>query len=443
MNLKQIDIEGKILKLMFIENKSYHYIEHKLKKKYFSSKEHRSIFHFLQDYYHNFNKVATQEILLDNILKRKGKIERYKLILNKILKENVKYDELPYYISEIVKSYKARKFLVSVYDANQQLNEGNIDSAIERLQGRLTFLRQECENNVIREGEYIEGINTRGKELLNKSFYFGNYIGVPSGLSKFDEFYGGIFPGELGIIVGGTGKGKSILLLNFVVNAAKLKLPVVIVTIEMSKMQYEYRLDSRISNIDANKFRKKELSKEEIRSWIKKMKKFKKYGKIYIIDIPEGANTNLIEMKLREAERFLKTKKYLLVVDYLNLMIPNRQVNGSKNDWQVLGEISEDLKRLARKKHIPIWTASQLTKKGAKQKMLTAEDIGYAYKISQDADFGLGLIQTPEMEEEGTLKIVCMKGREGKFSSITCYPNFSKMRLNDKDDRNEEERETI
>jgi replicative DNA helicase len=138
-------------------------------------------------------------------------------------------------------------------------------------------------------------------------------------------------------------------------------------------------------------------------------------------------------MKLREAERYLKTKRYLLIVDYLNLMIPNRVFSGSKNDWQILGEISENLKQLARLKHIPIWTAAQLTKQGAKQKVLTAEDIGYAYKISQDADFGLGLIQTPEMEEEGTLKILCMKGREGKFGAITCYPDFQRMRINDKD----------
>ncbi len=119
-------------------------------------------------------------------------------------------------------------------------------------------------------------------------------------------------------------------------------------------------------------------------------------------------------------------------------MIPNRQIYGSRSDWQVLGEISDNLKKLARKKHIPIWTAAQLTKKGAKQKILTAEDVGYAYKISQDADFGLGLIQTPEMEEEGILKIVCMKGREGKFSAITCYPDFKKMRINDKEDNRDE-----
>ena len=177
------------------------------------------------------------------------------------------------------------------------------------------------------------------------------------------------------------------------------------------------------------------------KGWIKRMKKFRRFGKIYIIDIPEGASTNLIALKLKEAERYLKTNKYLLAVDYLNLMVPNSYMRGANNDWQVLGEISTNLKQLARKKHIPIWTCAQLTKTGAKKTALTAEDIGYSYKISQDADFGLGLIQSNEMEEEGIMHIVCMKGREGRFPMIECYPDFSRMRINDKDSNKGEDNE--
>ena len=434
MRLKQIDIESKILYLMFKKNKAYSYIAGTLKKNYFSSKEHRSIFHFLFQYYQNYSRRATCALFLNKIAHIESKkLTRYKLILRRILTEKVKLRELPYYAKEVLKSYKARRFLVSVYNANQQVNNGNVKSAIEDLHSQLTELRQEGDYGIIREGGYLDSIKERGSELINKNYYFGNYMGVPTGLRTFDNCYGGVYPGEIGIIVGGTGKGKSILLLNFVVNAAKLKLPVVIVTIEMSKMQYEYRLDSRLTQIEANKFRKKELSNDEIKQWIKRMKKFKKSGKIYIIDIPEGASTNLIALKLKEAERYLKTNKYLLAVDYLNLMVPNSNIRGANNDWQVLGEISTNLKQLARKKHIPIWTCAQLTKSGAKKTALTAEDIGYSYKISQDADFGLGLIQSDEMEEEGVMHIVCMKGREVKFPVIACYPDFQRMRVNDRD----------
>ena len=434
MNLKQTDIENKVLKLMMKNSRTYPYIANKLKKVHFASKEHKAIFNFLYNYYQAYGKRATYKIFLRKLSdKGEKKLNRYKLIFKKILQDKVLLRELPYYIKEIIKSYKARRFLVSVYSANQQINNGNVSRAIDTLHGQLTNLQQEGNDHIIREGGYLESVKQRGKELVNKSYYFGEYMGVPTGLRVFDRCYGGVYPGELGVIVGGTGKGKSVLLLNFAVNATKLKLPVVIVTIEMSKLQYEYRLDSRLSQIEANKFRKKELSNLEIKQWIKKMRKFRKSGKIYIIDIPEGANADLINMKLKDAERYLKTDKYLLIVDYLNLMVPNRNISGGNNDWQVLGEISENLKQLARKKNIPVWTASQLSKQGAKKSALNAEDVGYAYKISADSDFQLGLIQTNEMEEEGILKIVCMKGRSGKFPAIICYPDFKRMRLNDSD----------
>lgn len=439
MQLKPIDIEQKILKLMFTSYKIYIYIENKLRKKHFSSKEHRAIFHFLQNYYRTFGKIATCKIFLKEVLnKKQKKVVRYKLILRKILKENIELREAPYYIGKIIDSFKARKFLVNIYTANQQIEEGNIDRAINNLQEILTNLQQEGADSIIREGRYLDGIRNRGKELLNKDYYFGNYIGVPTGLKTFDDCLGGLYPEEFGVIVGGSGKGKSIMLLNLAVNASKLKLPVVIVTLEISKMQYEYRLDSLITGIEQNKFRKKELEKSDFRNWIHKMKKIKKRGEIFIIDIPTGATTRLIEMKLQEAMRSIKSKRFLLIVDYLNLLLPNKQVRGGSMEWQSLGEVSKDLKELARKLHIPIWSAAQFPKSKANKKVLTLEDIGFSYKIGMDSDVVLALLQTQEMEEEGVLKIVCLKGREGKIPVIECYPDFKRMRLNDKDAEEED-----
>ena len=399
MNLRQVDFESKVLSLMFNKDKTYTYIENKLFKRHFSLKEHKSIFRFLQNYYHSFGKRATCAICLEK-MKNIGdkKLARYKLILKKILKENVKLRELPYYTTEIIKSFKARKFLINVYSANQQINNGNVKSAIDTLQGQLSSLQQEGSDNIIREGKYLDNVRNRGKELLNKNYYFGNYIGVPTGLKIFDDCLGGLYPEEFGVIVGGSGKGKSVMLLNLAVNASKLKLPVVIVTLEISKTQYEYRLDSLITGIEQNKFRKKELEREDFKGWIRKMKKIKNRGEIFIIDIPSGATTNLIEMKLREAMRSIKSEKFLLIVDYLNLLLPNKPVRGSSMEWQSLGEVSKDLKELARKLHLPIWSAAQFPKSNANKKVLVLEDIGFSYKIGMDADIALALLQTPEME---------------------------------------------
>ena len=433
MKLKQIDAESKILKLMMTKSKSYSYIVAKFKKGYFASKEHKIIFSLLHRYFIKYGKLATYKVLMGKLESLKiEKLNRYKLIFKKILISRVKARELPYYTSEIIKSYKARRFLISTYNANKQMEEGNVKTAINSLHTTLTDLQQEGTEGIIREGKYLDSVKSRCRELLNKKYYFGNHIGVPTGLKTFDDCLGGLYPEELGIIVGGSGKGKSVMLLNLAANASKLKLPVVIVTLEISKLQYEYRLDSLITGIEQNKFRKKELEKKDFKLWIRKMKKIKKRGEIFIIDIPSGANADLIELKLKEAVRSIKSEKFLLIVDYLNLLLPNKEIRGSSMDWQSLGEVSKNLKELARKLHIPIWSAAQFPKANANKKALVLEDIGFSYKIGMDADVVLALMQTEEMEEEGLLKIVCLKGREGKIPVIDCYPDFRRMKINDR-----------
>lgn len=435
MQLKLVSIEQKILKLLLTNPKAYHFANQKLKIKYFSSKEYRTIFNFLIKYYYKYNKMATYSIFLNEFNERKEiKIHTYKLILKKVLQANIKISEFQYYIDKIVECFKARKFLAAVYAGNQAISDGNIDTAIDDLQTKLTSLKQENNNGLIREGKYLDNIRNRGGELLNKKYYFGSHIGIPTGLKTFDDCLGGLYPEELGLIVAGSGKGKSVMLLNLAVNAAKLKLPVVIVTLEISKIQYEFRLDSLISGIEQNKFRKKELEKKDFQVWLRKMKKFKKSGEIFIIDIPAAATVKLIELKLQEAMESIKSKKFLLIVDYLNLLLPNRPIKGSSMEWMSLGEVSKDLKELSRKLHIPIWSACQFPKSKANKHVLTLEDIGYSYKIGMDADIALALLQTPEMEEEGILKIVCLKGREGKIPVIECYPDFQRMRINVKDE---------
>jgi replicative DNA helicase len=441
MNLKNVQAEQKILKIFLTYPKVYLYSQ-KVKIKYFSSNEYKLIYKLIISYYMKYSKIITYQIFINKLEKIGNiKINTYKLIFKKILQQNVKLSEFQYYVNKIIEAYKGRKLLVAVYKSNQEISEGNVDNAINELQSKLILLKQEGNNDIVREGGYLEGVRQRGQELLNKEFYFGKYIGVPTGLSEFDKIYGGIYPGEFGVVIGSPGRGKSILLLNFVIHAAMLNLPVVIVTVEMSKMQMEYRLDSRLTQIRGEKFRKKTLLKKEILQWLRRMKEFKKRGRIYIIDFPDGVSANAINLKLRQAEEYLKTKRYLLVVDYLNLMLPNNKVDGGKNSWQVVGAISDDLKKLARKKHIPIWTAAQFSKKGSKQKTAAAEDVGYGAGIAQDADFELGLIQTPEMKEEGLLHIICMKGREGHFPIIECYPDFSRMKFNG--GKNEEEEEEV
>jgi replicative DNA helicase len=104
---------------------------------------------------------------------------------------------------------------------------------------------------------------------------------------------------------------------------------------------------------------------------------------IYIDDQP-GNNI----LKMRAVARRLKSEKGLglIIVDYLQLMVPTQSRN-SDNVVQQVTEISRSLKNLARELDVPVLALSQLSRaveqRGGKPRLSDLRDSG---SIEQDAD---------------------------------------------------------
>lgn len=340
------------------------------------------------------------------------------------------FNDFDYLFTELTKSSQVREAYKIMSDGTDTLDSGNVERGLKNIQLGLAKVEQEGKSKIIREGDYFKSFIKRKKFVENKILYKGKFVGIPTGIKEFDEFFGGLLPEELGIIQGGTGIGKSITLLNIAIGAFLRGFNVIIITVEMSKMQYELRLDSRLTGIVCRKFRLGKITKGEKRFWEKKIRKYQtKPNTIWIVDIPRNATVDLIELKVLEAARELG-KKFLLVIDYLNILKPSGTRYISRLDWQAQGDISKSLKELAREYHIPVWTATQPTKKSAKSAYISSEDVGFSYVISQDADIVLSLIQTREDELEGKMKLICSKGREGKMPMVEMHPDWDRMRLN-------------
>lgn len=398
----------------------------------FSDKKFRTIFSLAKNYWKTSKTLTSKMMVLDKI-KSAGLpsdiVEKYKLLLNKISKEAkiLSVNDFEYLLTELTKSSQVRRAFKAMSDGTDILDRGKIKEGLRFVQLEFGKIEQEEKGKLVREGDYFKSFEKR-KEFVKKRRK-KKIVGVPTGIRKFDEFFGGILPEELGIIQGGTAIGKSIALLSIGIGAFLRRFNVIIVTVEMSKMQYEFRIDSRLTGIISRKFRLGKLTKGEFHIWKSKIKKYRKLpNSLWVIDIPRNATVDLIELKMLEAMREIGGK-FLLIVDYLNILQPSKGRYSSRMDWQAQGDIVKSLKELAREYHIPIWTAAQPTRKSARKAFMTTEDIGFSYIISQDADFVLSLIQTKEDELEGKLKLVCTKGREGKMPPIEMHPDFDRILL--------------
>ncbi|MEK7184951.1 MAG: DnaB-like helicase C-terminal domain-containing protein, partial [Patescibacteria group bacterium] len=129
---------------------------------------------------------------------------------------------------------------------------------------------------------------------------------------------------------------------------------------------------------------------------------------IYIDDQP--ANNIL---KMRAVARRLKSEKGLglIIVDYLQLMVPTQSRN-SDNIVQQVTEISRSLKQMARELEVPVLALSQLNRaveaRGGEPRLSDLRDSG---SIEQDAD------------------VVMFIHREDKYNKESARPNIAKIMI--------------
>ncbi len=133
---------------------------------------------------------------------------------------------------------------------------------------------------------------------------------------------------------------------------------------------------------------------------------------IYIDDQP-GNNI----LKMRAVARSLKNegKLGLIIVDYLQLIIP--QKNANDNLVQQITEISHALKNLARELEVPVLALSQLSRaveqRGGKPRLSDLRDSG---SIEQDADVVMFIHRESDADQGGRkeeAEILIEKHRNG------------------------------
>jgi len=209
--------------------------------------------------------------------------------------------------------------------------------------------------------------------------------------------------------------GKTSLALDIVRKAAvNHKVPVAVFSLEMSSQQLVDRMLAAESQVDAWKIRTgHNLSViddfKAIGDAISKLSD----APIYIDDQP-GNNI----LKMRAVVRRLKNEKGigLIVVDYLQLMLPTNTRN-SDNMVQQVTEISRSLKNLAREFDVPVLALSQLSRaveqRGGKPRLSDLRDSG---SIEQDADVVMFIHRENDQDQGGRkeeAEILIEKHRNG------------------------------
>jgi replicative DNA helicase len=264
-------------------------------------------------------------------------------------------------------------------------------------------------------------VNAGSDIMTTGSDYFGEYqdrIGnrltreparkLSTGIPELDELtYGGIKNKQLGLCVGGTGRGKSIFLQWLARVAILLGKKVVYLTFELSEEDMADRFDSIFAHIkpaglvDHSSEALKRLSKY-----------YDRFGSSLIIkEYPED------EITVPEIKAYLlqlTAKGFvpdLVLVDYVDLIKPHRNY-GDVTQEQAM--VIKALRGLSKSMNTRIWTAAQLNRAGMAQE--TPDETSISGGISRlfTADLAVFMAQTKEEREDCIMRLVLAKNRNGR-----------------------------
>ncbi len=240
---------------------------------------------------------------------------------------------------------------------------------------------------------------------------------VRTGFSNVDYFFNGFEPQTLNIVAGRPAMGKTALLLDMAINAAKMyDKRSYIFSFEMSKEQLSDRLASGRLGLSMWKMQRGEITDAEMHQFGKVVDEFHKFS-LHIDDDPNSSMANIRAKALRHQ---LEHGLDVLFIDYLQLISPPSSVPRNANRTEVVSAISRDLKVLARELNVPVIVGCQLSRQteNRPKSIPQLSDLRDSGTIEQDADNVLQLWREgyyePDCEDPDVTTIFIRKNRQGQ-----------------------------
>ena len=243
-----------------------------------------------------------------------------------------------------------------------------------------------------------------------------------------DKLFGGMNRGELNIFAGGSGAGKSLFLANLGVNWALAGLNVVYLTLELSEELVCMRMDAMTTGLATRDIFK---NLDDVEMKVKMIGK--KSGTYQVKYMPSGKTANDIRAYLKEYEIKTDRKVDVLLVDYLDLLMPMSKKISPADLFIKDKYVSEELRNLAVEKNCVFVTAAQLNRGAVEEVEFDHSHISGGLSKIQTADNVFGIFTSRAMRERGRYQIQLMKTRSssGVGMKIDLEFNIDSLRITD------------
>jgi replicative DNA helicase len=417
-------VEERVLALLLQNPGTVPQIRSLLKPDYFKNIPFRSIYDSVVEYIESHEVSPTPAILKElQGKKHPEQAEPYGVLIERLLAFELEPNEskqVEYYVEKLREFFTERAIKTTLSSILDNLDKENIRAASDIFAKGLPQLSDNFELGRLEKDAQ--------KHIINQEYRSKHpelYAGIPMGFDNLDRFTGGHFRKELGVVVGGTGVGKSLMLGQVAVNVSKQGRHVVLVTIENDVHTYLNRLFSNITQIPYMQFKRNQVTTPElVEKFFNATGTLPKNSHLDIVEFPAGCSPNDIGFYLRQLPHEID----YLVIDQISNMHPNNPDDFKPESWQSFGHIALELKRLIgsiyRGKGIPCLTAMQASGGTTDKKELSTDDIAMSKQIIRHANFALYITRIEEVYTMGASKY-----RDARIEPFTVYPEFKYWQL--------------
>ena len=387
--------------------------------------EYKDIASAINYHYHTYKTPISKTALLTALkiqLKKAGKLtdessmelgHQVQDIFNLSSSENYSNDKE---ISQQIDTWCRNQVVVDIMKANilRDNDFGNtkvVTEMVEELKDALTIGSTDSLFDTID----VTGGNK--DDLINYLKHISKDV-IPTGWSHLDDLFGGgLARGEVGLIIGRSGGGKSTLMINLSTQYLSVqKKNILYIALEEVKERMYYKMLTNITRKKRSDLYSQgnDLNEAEAGALIDKVRELSEKG-IIGSTLLKRANPNEvspqdIEQLIQEYQADRGVPPDVVLVDYPDLM-RNPYLTKNMNEYSAIGHLYEDLRRIAGKYNLLMWVASQSNRGAINSDVLRAEDIEGGIQKRNAVDAILTVNQTSEEWNAGFIRLYADKIR--------------------------------
>lgn len=391
-----------------------------LRDDYFDSDAHKWIVNQTVSYFDKYHTTITMDVL---------KVELQKVendVLQVALKEELRnsyqasQDDLKYIQDEFATFCKNQEMKGAILASADLLKDGDFDGIRNMIE---KAMKAGMDKNI--GHEYNIDVETRYRVDYRPT------IASPWPILN-DAIQGGWGPGDLIIMFGNPGGGKSWTMVAAGAHAVKLGYKVNFYTLELGEDYVGKRFDCYLTGYSIDEVNKHRKEVEKIVSGLKGRLIVKEYA-------PKMATVNTIKSHIQKCID-MGHKPDLVIIDYVDyLRAPSKGKYAERKDE--IDDVFIATKGLAKELKIPILTPSQVNRMGAKDNIIEGDKAAGSYDKMMVADLCLSLSRQKEDKVLGTGRVHVMKnryGQDGMTYNVTMDTNNGHIEFQGKADLSEE-----